>query len=192
MWPWEHVAVGYLACSLGGRALGSPPPRAVDLLAVVVGTQLPDLVDKPLSWGLGLFPSGFAVGHSVVLAVPLGLAVLALGARRGRLRVGAAFVVGYWSHLVSDSLNPLRQGEPADVGRVLWPVATASSYERDLGLGRGLAYLGEFVAGLSSMSPESLFVQVLALPLATLLLWLHDGAPGWASTVRAVRTLRRA
>lgn len=191
MWPWEHAAVGYLWYSLGRRALGLAPPRAVDFLALVVGTQFPDAVDKPLSWGLGLFPSGFAVAHSVLVAVPVGLLLFGLATLRGRPRMGVAFAVGYWSHLVGDVLNPLRLGEPPDVSRVLWPVSTQAPYEQDLGLDRGFEYLGEFVAGISTMSTESILLQVLALPAATVLVWLVDGAPGWTAAARAVRARRR-
>ena len=82
MWPWEHAAVGYLLLSLGSRASGRGPPSTPAVLALLFGTQLPDLVDKPLSWEFDLFPSGYAVGHSALVAVPVGLLVLALGRRR--------------------------------------------------------------------------------------------------------------
>lgn len=187
MWPWEHAAVGYLGYSIARRSLGLAPPGAVELLAVVAGTQLPDLVDKPLSWGIGVFPSGYAAGHSVLVALPLGLVVLGIAASRGRLRVGAAFTLGYWSHLVGDVLDPLRFGRSPDLGRVLWPVTSATPYERDLGLGRGLVYLEEFLAGVVSMDPAMVFVQVVALPLVTVGVWLLDGAPGVSVVVDAVR-----
>lgn len=192
MWPWEHAAVGYLLLSLSLRASGRTPPTTASVVALLVGTQLPDLVDKPLSWELGLFPSGYAVGHSAFVAVPLGLAVLGLAYRRGRgrRRLGAAFVVGYWSHLVADVLSPLRDGRGLVVSRVLWPVAEARPYGHDYGLRRGLIYVEEFVAGLHSMEPSSLLLLYVALPLLTLVLWIVDGSPGVSAVARAVDAIR--
>jgi hypothetical protein len=185
MWPWEHAAVGYLLYSLALRALARRPPTGTGLVAILLGTQLPDLVDKPLSWGLGWFPSGFAVAHSVFLAVPLGLAALGLSARTRRWRVAAAFVVGYWSHLVADVLSPLRAGGPPLLSRVLWPIADVTPYETDYGLGRGLVYLQEFLA---TIDPVSLLVSGLLVGV-TLAVWALDGAPGLAPVARRIDSL---
>jgi hypothetical protein len=112
MWPWEHLAAGYLLYSLGVRAFGRDPPSDGAAVALVIASLLPDLVDKALSWGLGWFPSGYAVGHSAFVAVPVGLGVLLAGYWFSRPRWGVAFVVGYWAHLLADVANPLRNGEP--------------------------------------------------------------------------------
>jgi len=190
MWPWEHAAVGYLLLSLGSRASGRSPPSTAVALALLLGTQLPDLVDKPLSWEFDLFPSGYAVGHSVFVAVPLGLLVLALARRTDRSSVGIALVVGYWSHLVADVFAPLRGGGGPMVSRMLWPVVVASPYQRDFGLGRGLVYLGRFLADLPSMDVTTVLVLYLILPLATLVLWVLDGSPGLSAVASAVRGVR--
>jgi hypothetical protein len=178
MWPWEHAAVGYVLLSLGLRASGREPPVAGEAAAVAVATLLPDLVDKPLSWELGWFPSGYAVAHSAFVAVPAGLAALALAWRRDRRRLGVAVAVGYWSHLLADVLDPLRRGERPLPARVLWPVVESAPYDVDYGLGRGLVYLQEFAGSLSGADPLDVVVLSLALPAATVLLWLVDGAPG--------------
>lgn len=200
MWPWEHLAIGYVIYSLGRRALGRDPPTDGDLVAIVVATQLPDLVDKPLSWGLGWFPSGYAVGHSVVFGVLLSLLVVGAtaraergrggtpGANRGRLAV--AFLVGYWSHLLGDVVSPLRSGDGVLVSRVLWPFSRAEPYAVDRGLGRGIVYFEGFVAELAAMDPLSALLLYGLVPLATVALWVLDGLPGTAIPARTVGWLR--
>lgn len=178
MWPWEHAAVGYLLLSLGLRALGRPPPSDAAALLVGLGGLLPDLVDKPLSWGLDLFTTGYALGHSVFFAIPIGLFVVDAGLNRDRPLAAGGFVVGYWAHLAADVLDPLRYGLPPAPERVLWPTVDAVPYEQDLGLGRGVTYLGEFLATLATMDPLTVVGLYLLLPLATLALWLLDGVPG--------------
>ena len=70
MWPWEHVAFGYVLYSLGSHAIRREPPAEWTVFALGLGTLVPDLVDKPLSWSLGLFPTGYSVAHSALVAVP--------------------------------------------------------------------------------------------------------------------------
>ncbi|WP_324760556.1 metal-dependent hydrolase [Haloarcula sp. GH36] len=190
MWPWEHAAAGYLLYSVGCRALGYDPPEEDATIALVVATLVPDLVDKPLSWGLGVFPTGYAVGHSLFVAIPLGAAALVLGRLSGRQSLGVAFVVGYWSHLLGDVLNPLRTGEPPDPNRVFWPVVEANTYEVDRGIGRGVFYLREFLSGVPTMGALELLVMV-GLPAVTAVVWLFDGTPGVAIPGRLVRAIDR-
>jgi membrane-bound metal-dependent hydrolase YbcI (DUF457 family) len=191
MWPWEHAAVGYLAYSLGLRALGREPPSDASAVVLAVGTQLPDLVDKPLSWQFDVFPSGYAAGHSLFVAVPLGLLALAVGERRDRLGVAAAFVVGYWSHLLADVVDPLRRGSSVLVGRVLWPVSRPSPYEQDYGISRGVVYIERFLAELQAMPLSAVLIVYLSLPLVTLVVWVLDGSPGLPRPSDFVAVVRR-
>jgi len=190
MWPWEHAAVGYLLYSLLLRVLGRNPPTGPVVAVLLLATVLPDLIDKPLSWGLGWFPTGYAVGHSVFFAIPAGiLAVLLAGPGRYRRWANAA-VFGYWTHLVADVVNPLRYGNGVVLARVLWPLSEQVPYDTDYGLARGLVYLEAFVDDLSTMDPASVIVLYLLVPLATVALWLLDGAPGVAGTWRTITGLR--
>lgn len=191
MWPWEHAALGYLLFSLGLRTLGRSPPSDAAAFVLLFATQLPDLIDKPLSWGFGVFPSGYALGHSVFVALPVGLLALAWGLRGDRPRLGVAFAVGYWSHLASDVLDPLRYGLPPNPGRVLWPVVTGGPYEEDLGIGRGFVYIENFLASLWALDPVTLIVAYLLLPVGTIVLWVIDGTPGLAPFFRLASTIRR-
>lgn len=178
MWPWEHAAVGYLLYSFMLRARGHDPPAERETILLVLATQVPDLVDKPLSWGLGWFPSGYAIGHSVFVAMPIGLLVLVIGATRGYPRQGVAVVFGYWSHLIGDVLNPLRMGDVPMLDRVLWPIVEVTPYQTDYGIGRGFVYIVAFIESLASMNPVSFVLLYVLLPLVSGLVWLLDGAPG--------------
>lgn len=191
MWPWEHAAVAYLLYLLGVHTVGDGPSEGREVLVLVVAAQGPDVIDKPLSWGLGVFPSGYAAGHSVLLAVPIGTLVLLAARRRGRVRLVAVAVFGYWSHLLADVLTPLRSGGSLAVGRVLWPLVTMPPYSRDLGLRRALVYLARFLGNLTTMDPTTAFIRYLALPLAVLVLWVLDGAPGVGTITRALGAVRR-
>lgn len=186
MWPWEHAALGYLLWSLVSRgALGRPPGEAA-VLGVFVGTQLPDLIDKPLSWGLGVFPTGHGAAHSVFAATVV--ALVAWRVRRYR-EPALALALGYWSHLAGDALDPLRSGGRVAVDRLLWPVVQGEPYAREYGLARGLVYLREFAVALSAGEPA--VVVSLAAPAAALALWLVDGAPGLVAALRLTRAGRR-
>ena len=188
MWPWEHAALGYLLYSLALRATGREPPSDTGAFVLLFGTLLPDLIDKPLSWGLGVFPSGYALGHSIFFAIPIGILVIGIGVRTERPRLAAAFIVGHWSHIISDVLTPLRYGSSPAPGRALWPVVSATPYEADLGLGRGVTYLTDFISALGSMELTTLVVLYLTLPILTILLWILDGVPGLAVVLRTLRS----
>lgn len=84
-----HLAVGYL---LG---VYSRFPVA----ALVLGSALPDLVDRPLYW-LGLTPFTHTVAHSIAVAVPAGLVLTRLFGQRG-----AALSLGWLAHVGTDFLN---------------------------------------------------------------------------------------
>ena len=178
MWPWEHLAFGYACLSLFSRARWGEAPSCGPAVAVAFGSVLPDLVDKPLSWSLGLFPAGYSVAHSAFVAAPLASLALALAARARRWRVGVAFVVGYWLHLLADVFNPLRSGGGLAVHKVLWPLVALPPYETDLGLAaRTGIYLRRWVAGGASSDLVLALGAYAAVHFAVFALWLYDGAP---------------
>lgn len=150
------------------------------MAALALGALTPDLVDKPLSWGLELFPTGYAIGHSVFVALPVGVAVLGVGWRRGRADLAVPFVLGYWSHLLGDVGSGLLYGDGLSVSLVLWPVVRREPYGESLGLfGRSWHYLREFLGGLAATDRPVALLLAAAAPVAlALALWLLDGAPG--------------
>lgn len=126
MMPWGHAAVAtlpYLAYQLVvHRRL--PPLRP--LLVLLVATQLPDLIDKPLAWTVGLIPSGRMLAHSVVIAVPIVLLVAWFAWRTDHLELAPVFAFGFLSHLYADSYHLVFQGsEYYFLPNLFWPLVPA-------------------------------------------------------------------
>ena len=177
MLPWEHAAVGYIGYSLFVHALYRDSPTGLEAVVVVFASVLPDLIDKPLAWELGVFPSGYALGHSILFAVPFSLAVGALAARRGGPRIGWAFGIGYLLHLPADVIPIYLQGGGVPIERILWPIRVT----------RGNPYAG-FWDGFDThidrhpevmtWPPASTYEAVVfGLLAGGLLLWIVDGMP---------------
>jgi len=121
MFPWTHAAFGYLLLAGLAVLLRRRVSRA-ELATVVVATQLPDLVDKPLAWHFNVIPSGRSFAHSLLVAVPLSVAILAVAWYRSHGEVGVAFWLGYLSHLYGDVDGALSPLEPEKLTFLLWPV----------------------------------------------------------------------
>jgi hypothetical protein len=198
MWPWEHLAFGYLFYSLGARAYYRRPPTGAAAVAVAVGTQLPDLLDKTLAWLFGVFPVGYAVGHSALVAPPVLTAAYLLLHRRSltRGRLVLAYAVGHLSHLFGDLLYPLLRGKGLELRRVLWPVASpeAGDVQGNV-LHRIAGYFLGYLVEVLSLNPSPLFLVQVGLVAAVFVLWLVDGAPGplvlWRSAAALVAGLLR-
>jgi hypothetical protein len=183
MLPWSHAAFGYLLYRLHTARYGSRPTGPA-VLAVIFGTQFPDLVDKPLAWSLGILPSGRSLGHSVFTLLVLcgGLYLLARSIERRRT-IGA-FAVGYASHLVGDMLYPLARGNVAEAGYLFWPITSAPVHDH------GMTIVGVF----TTLRPSPTVIFGLALSLVAFLLWASDGLPGlreWRRSESADRTADR-
>ena len=122
MWPWGHLAVAYLIYSAFSRTRFDVPPRAGAAFVVAVGSQSPDLIDKPLAWTLTLLPSGRSLAHSVFFAGLVLLIARELGRRYNRPTLAVAFGIGYLSHLVTDAVSPLWAGDHASLAYLVWPL----------------------------------------------------------------------
>lgn len=177
MWPWEHAIVGYLVYSLLARALDTTPGPA-ETLAVVVGSQLPDIIDKPLFWNYNLVDTGYALGHSVFFAVPLAVAGWLVARTAGHERVWYAFATGYLLHTPGDVAHGYALGGTIELQRLTWPLVTPGPSQPSPGviqetvLRVGL-YKDQLLAGDASVY----VLGQLALTLCCLVLWLGDGAP---------------
>jgi len=128
MFPWTHAAVGYL-CLVGcWLVLGRRVSKA-ELVAVVVGTQLADVVDKPLAWSFQLLPAGRSLAHSLLVAVPLIALVIGVAWRRRHPEVGVAFGVGYLSHLAGDTYVAVYYWRTEELTFLLWPLLPPYPYD---------------------------------------------------------------
>lgn len=179
MWPWEHVAVGYVLVSGYWHVRHRRRPGDAVAILAVFGALLPDLVDKPLSWGLGLFPTGYAVVHSIFVWCLLVVLAAVVARRNGRSSTATAFALGYGSHLAGDVVYPALTGGRLAFEKVLWPLVTLPPYEQSLGfVARTTLYLHRHVARTLSggVGPGLLFEG--SILLLVVVLWLYDGLPG--------------
>jgi hypothetical protein len=127
MLPLGHLSLGYLLYTGISRLLQRRPPAAGPTIALAVATQLPDLLDKPLSWTLGILPTGRTLGHSLFTVVGLSLVVYRIGQRIDRPAVGPAFAIGYGSHLLGDLYVALGS-ESETLLFFLWPLIPQEPY----------------------------------------------------------------
>ncbi|MFW6382513.1 MAG: metal-dependent hydrolase [Haloferacaceae archaeon] len=118
--PIEHLIVALFPVA-GYFYLRDRRLLSLELAAVTfLGSQFPDLIDKPLALQLNLIPTGRVFMHSLPVAVPVWALVIAYSWKTDRLRAGAAFVFAYASHLVADNHQTLLAGRmPNDL---LWPL----------------------------------------------------------------------
>lgn len=178
MWPWEHLAVGYLCYSALTRYWSGDPPTAAAAVAVAFGTQFPDVVDKPLGWGLSVVPSGVSVAHSVFTATALSAAIVAFSRRANRGRVGTAFVVGYLSHLPADAVYGAVFGGRITVQQFLWPLVESTTSGGGSFLDNVAYYAIRFLVFLTTdRGLAFLSLEVLLLSIAAWV-WFRDGCPG--------------
>ena len=174
MWPWGHLALGLLAFVLLARIRGWRPRTAV-LVPLAIGTQFPDLLDKPLAYSVGVLPEGRSLFHSILLVVPLCLLAVALARRYGVTDAGTAFAVGYATHPVGDAIGPLLAGRPAELSFLVFPLLPAPDYEA----ASFAHHADQLAAALSGLTVEHLltgwadpFVVQLWLALLGGLVWL--------------------
>jgi hypothetical protein len=181
MWPWEHLAFGYLLYSGYARFVSPGRVRNDAAIAAAFGTQFPDLVDKSLAWGFDVLPGGLSLAHSLVFGVPLCLFVVLLARRYGTSSVGPAFTVGYLSHLLGDILYPIATGGfefDSFPSFLLWPLIP-----RTFSDSRGLAgnvtyYFEQFTVFLGTPRGQLYLVIELFLLSLALFVWALDGFPG--------------
>lgn len=180
MWPWEHLAFGYLAYSGYTRLRYGRAPADKPAVALAIATQFPDLVDKPLAWTFDVLPSGYSFGHSVFVATALLGLVLWISRLYEVPAVGTAAAFGYASHLLGDLLYPVIRGSETDVGILFWPLVARPSLDPPSLLAETTRLISEFVLYLGSPRGVTYLVLELALVGGACALWLVDGRPGLA------------
>ncbi|WP_227354025.1 metal-dependent hydrolase [Haladaptatus salinisoli] len=188
MWPWEHLAFGYLLYSAYSHVVAGRSPRSDAVVVLGFATQLPDLVDKPLAWSLAVLPSGHSLAHSLVSALPLSALALALAHRARRTDIGVAFAVGYLSHLAGDVIYPVAVGKEPSLEFLLWPLVRVPADRTGAGfLARFRDYFGDYLTYLDDPALTGYLALELGLFLAVFALWLFDGMPGVPRKVAVTR-----
>lgn len=179
MLPWGHAALGYLCYSLWRRLHGETPSRGTLVLALGIGTQFPDIVDKPLAWSFALLPSGRSLAHSLVVLLPVALLFIAMQRRAARrasahptdsrpATVGGAFLFGWAAHLLGDSWQFLI-GRADCVSFLLWPITPLCPYDES----------GSVTAHLLAVEFSANTQLGLVLTAVAIVVWLLDGSPGY-------------
>ncbi|MXR52985.1 hypothetical protein GRX03_15405 [Halovenus sp. WSH3] len=136
--PIKHVILALLpvVCYtvLRERTLPSGPI----MLIAVAGGLAADVIDKPLAWQFGVVPSGRMVAHSLVLSVPVLVAVVVLAARLDQLFAGLVFAWGHLSHIATDFRSVLFHGTDSYwFPNLFWPLLPANP-DRTVGYGDNL------------------------------------------------------
>lgn len=165
MWPWGHVAVGYLLYSGWRRLRGEGRPSGIAAVAVAVGAVLPDLVDKPLAWWFVVLPTGRTLAHSLLFVVPV-VGVLWWVAGDRHADAVSATALGWLSHLAADGIG----ASPAYLGYLLWPATTTPPYPTEQ----------SFSAHVAEIEMTPFFLAQLGLVALAGVVWHRDGRPGLA------------
>ncbi|MCG1007638.1 metal-dependent hydrolase [Halorubrum lacusprofundi] len=170
MLPWGHAAVGYLCYSFIVRVRDRRAPTGPAVLTLAVGTQLPDLIDKPLAWSLGILPSGRSLGHSLLFAVLLTIVVWVVAQRYDRQREVSALMVGHLLHVLADSTPALIAGNWEELGSLLWPLTPVYQYTGEM----DQSIIGFFLElDLTALPLPGVVLSLLAIGV-----WIFDGRPG--------------
>jgi hypothetical protein len=142
--PITHVALAYLLYVgyMMGRAIISKPtqthhlPATWAFIPLAIGSQFPDLIDKPLAYW-GVLVSGRSLAHSAFSLLLIGVlldSVTRIQLRdiasrlptRLRASIPTAFVIGYAGHLLGDAAYGLFSGEFFSVRFLVYPVSALS------------------------------------------------------------------
>jgi len=187
MWPWEHAAVAYIGYSLAVRAIGRRPPSDVGAVALLVGSQVPDLVDKPLAWWLGLLPAGRSLAHSLPFTLPVVVTVLVATRALDRGRVGVAFAIGYLAHLPGDVIYPVLLGGSPSVGFLFYPLVDVPTSVEPSAVAKVSDLLASFGTFLTTPRGLLYLGGEIALLAFAVGVWVWDGQPGLRAVRRRVR-----
>ena len=122
MFPIEHAVVG-LVPVLAYALIRDRRLPSLRLLGIgLVGSQFPDLIDKPLAHQFHLLPSGRVFVHSLPIAIPVICLVGWYAWRTDRPRVGGVFAFTYLSHVAADNYRALWLPKPTLSDELLWPL----------------------------------------------------------------------
>ena len=187
MWPWGHLAVGYVAYATYTRYRHDAHPAAGPVVVLTIATQFPDLIDKPLAYSVGVLPEGRSLAHSLVVAVPLCLLALELARRATgwRAESGVAAVIGYGTHLFGDAVHDLLALNVDGLTFLAWPLLAAPDYDTTSFDGHVEQFLDSTTRlGAGELTP---FVTEWVLFVLMVGLWLWHRAPPIGQVLGALR-----
>ena len=162
MWPWGHAAIGFLAFNLVTLTTRRRVTTVFESVVVLVATQVPDLIDKPLAWTYGVLPSGRSLGHSLLTATVLVVLVTIVARRYDQRTLSAAFFVGYLAGILMDIPSSVLSGDFSGATFLLWPLLPAPTYGTEQ----------TFTAHLSSIDVTGLFLTQIGLTVFVFVLWV--------------------
>jgi hypothetical protein len=180
MLPWGHFAVGYLCYSALTQLATDCKPQAAPVLFLTLGTQFPDLIDKPLADVVNVLPSGRSLGHSLVFTLVLFLGVYILAQRYNGIPEAIAFGVGHLVHILADAMPDVVAGQWVRLGFLGWPITPAYRYSADI---EGRVITEYLFVQFTSPPHFELVLFVLAVSV-----WFSDGMPGLAEFLSWFKT----
>ncbi|ELY76568.1 membrane-bound metal-dependent hydrolase [Natrinema pellirubrum DSM 15624] len=150
------------------------------MVALAIGSQFPDLIDKPFAWTLGLLPGGRTLTHSVFVAALLLPIAYSLARRFGWPEAGMAFAIGHASHLLSDiPPTAILDRDLSATTFLFWPILEPPQYQTP----------GSILAGFLRYSMGWYEWVQLGLVVVALIAWYYDGAPGLGYGRRALERI---
>ncbi len=125
MLPLEHFLAAFLPVLAFFLLRHRQLPSLGVVFVVFVGSQFPDLVDKPLSLA-NIIPWGRVFMHSLPFALPIAAAILWYAVATDQQHLGGGFVFAYLLHIPGDWYGHLLSGEiPPDL---LWPILSIPAH----------------------------------------------------------------
>lgn len=133
MLPLGHLAFAYLWYAVYAAVGTHRLPARLALIPLAIGSQFPDLIDKPLAY-LGILTYGRSLAHSLFAFTLCTLALWWLTRslhgrwtaetlfERLRGVTPGAFAIGYLSHLVGDTYRFLLAGDLWSARFLLYPL----------------------------------------------------------------------
>lgn len=176
MWPWGHLTVGYLLYTVFTRLRYRRLPEDQATVALLIGTQLPDVIDKPLAWTFEILPHGRSLGHSLFTTIAL-VTVVGLLFRHYSSDISGAFGIGYLSHLLGDAAAALIEGGYSALRFLAWPVVPAVEYRTTPSL----------VGHIRDIEITLWFLMQVGIAAFVLVIWIYDRKPGLATAKRIPR-----
>lgn len=176
-----HLAIAYLGWVAIERRGVIDHHHDSAVLVLALGALFPDLIDKPLAWYVGVLPTGRSLGHSLIVLIPLCVALGFVAKRHDRLPWAIAFTIGAISHVLVDAA-PVLWRDDASARFLMYPVLPVQPYPD--------ADPPGFWMLLQNSLTEPYFALEFVLLGIAIIVWSREGYPG-ITTVRGIVSVVR-